>query len=52
MRNPPPPGNKAMIEAQSNFKNLELYVYADIYNVTTVEPLITDTAGEFKFCPL
>jgi hypothetical protein len=26
-----------------------LYIYIRIY---TVEPLITDTAGEFKFCPL
>jgi hypothetical protein len=30
--------------------NKELYALYSIPN--TVEPLITDTAGEFKFCPL
>jgi hypothetical protein len=32
------------------------YIFRGIVNeflyYTTVEPLITDTAGEFKFCPL
>jgi hypothetical protein len=28
-----------------------IYIYIYIY-IYTVEPLITDTAGEFKFCPL
>jgi hypothetical protein len=26
--------------------------YSDLISQNTVEPLITDTAGEFKFCPL
>jgi hypothetical protein len=26
--------------------------YTSLKLQTTVEPLITDTAGEFKFCPL
>jgi hypothetical protein len=29
--------------------NIYMYIYIYIY---TVEPLITDSAGEFKFCPL
>jgi hypothetical protein len=33
------------VRAQSR----NVYTYINVY---TVEPLLTDTAGEFKFCPL
>jgi hypothetical protein len=29
-----------------------IYIKTVSHNTNTVEPLITDTAGEFKFCPL
>jgi hypothetical protein len=38
----------------SNNKNYKHRILKNltILNQNTVEPLITDTAGEFKFCPL
>ena len=36
--------------AEVIFKNFELFIYGDKHY--TVEFLITDTAGEFQFCPL
>jgi hypothetical protein len=35
-----------------NISRFELVRYVLTEIVYTVEPLITDTAGEFKFCPL